>query len=255
MKTLINSLILAVFLLSVLISCDDEPEIEYVTEEQLIEEGVLEYADEEIPQPGDEDYVPPAYDPDTVKDNQDDEPTITTVEELRSNLLTDGKLDSDKVLETIIHTFKYMSTYEQSAAFVCGDLAYLATPILLPMKKNESFTYIYLPRKFGKKSYHFILLNFKGIISGKSYSVECQKELMNYKELFVFLPENENKNQRTQTGILLAIADEYLKDVDNMININWQVGEEDATFKDFGTVQVYLKKDVSQYLNRSKDNS
>ena len=172
------------------------------------------------------------------------------MEELRENSMTDGKLDTDKVVGQIIHTLKYMNESSLQAGFTCTDLAYLATPILLPMSRGQTFTYMYVSRNFAKKRYHFILLNFKGIISGKNYSISCNKELMNYKEVFVFFPENEIKTQRTQTGLLLAMNDEYLKELDNMVNINWQVGGANDSYKEQGTLQVMLKKDVSGYVKK-----
>lgn len=252
MRKFIQPLVLLVLLSGLFVSCNDESEVEYVTEEELLEEGLIEYVDEkgnEVKVYKDE-YIPPDFDPDTVPDIQDAEPEAATVEDLRNNLLTDGKLDTEKVVAQIIHTLKYMGETKIAAGFVCTDMAYLASPILLPMKRGQTFTYLYTKRNFGKKRYHFILMNFKGIISGKSYSVTCNKELLNYKEIFVFMPENDDKTQRTQTGILLAMADEYLKDTDNMVNVNWQVGGKDASFQEAGTFQVMLKKDLSGYVKK-----
>lgn len=240
-------LVLLILGFAFLQSCDDGNDVEYVTEEELVEEGLIEYVDPEEITPESEEYVPPPFDPDTVPEQQDEEPDALTVEDLRNNVLTDGKLDTDKVVGSIIHALKYMTEINVSPGFVCTDMAYLATPILLPMNKGEQFTHMYVARKWNKKKYHFILLNFKGVISGKNYSLECTKELMNYKEIFVFLPENEDKSKKTQTGILLAISDEYLKDLDNMVNINWQIGATDDDNQYFGTIQVYLRKDVSGY--------
>lgn len=183
----------------------------------------------------------PEVDFDSIPDYQDEEPEAKTVKDIIELVLTDGKLDTAKVTHAIISTLQYVAKEPLGASFACEKIAYFGTNIMLPIKKNETSASLYLQREFNGKRYHFIILNFRGEVSGKNYVVECSRNDFNYKELFVFYPSGKYE---TQASMLLAITDENLTDIQTMININWRTGEETAEQKDYGVVQYLLNKKV-----------
>ncbi len=192
--------------------------------------------------PPSQEYIPEDIDEKNVIDVQDEEFKPEAVSDLVSNVLTDGKLDTAKVVANIINNLKYISKQPVGIAFTCDYYGYFTTNLLIPMKENEEFVSMYLPQKFGQKKYHFILMNFKGSIACKQYAVECKRSVMGYEELFLFWPENSK--QRTQCGMVIAIADEYLKDIETRLNLNYRIGEENAEYTSFGNVEYLLKKSV-----------
>lgn len=228
------------------VACDETEGGEgYFFEDEYYEE---EYTDETV---NDQEEPPPPVDvvPEDLKDEdlievQDEEFKAEDVDDLISRVTTEDKLDTNKLVANIINNLKYISKQPVGIAFSCDYFGYFATNLLLPMKKGEEFTSIYLPRKFGQKKYHFVLLNFKGNISCKRYAVTCKRNDMGYKELFLFLPEEEH--QRTQCGMVIAIADEYLTDIETRLNLNYRIGEEDANYTSYGNVQYILKKELPE---------
>lgn len=176
---------------------------------------------------------------DSIPDYQDKEVDPTSIKSLIDQVLTDGKLDTAKVEAALINSLLYISKENLAPGFTCESMAYFGTSVMIPMPKNEYFASVYIPADLNGKRYHFILLNYRGYISGKNYVVECSRNDYSYKELFVFYPEEK---ARTQASLVLAISDVYLKDAQTLVNINWRVGSEEAEHKDYGVVQYTLKK-------------
>lgn len=229
-----------------LISCNEGGDSEgYFFEDQ--EDGIEEQLEVELPQDLQDPRsggtstieIPDDMDPDSIPEIQDKEPEPSTVKDLIAVNTTDGKLDTAKLTATILNALVYLTKQPMGASFTCDNFAYFGSNIMIPIKKNENFSSAYLQRDFAGKRYHFMVLNYRGYVSGKNYVVDCSRNDYNYKELFIFYPEDE---RRTQSSLILAVADEYLKDVETLININWSVGEEDAKHRDYGVVQFKLKK-------------
>lgn len=206
---------------------DDEPNTESI--EEFIPPESKSVTPEDLEEKGFEDAQDKAFKPESVKD-------------LIDVVTTDNELDTDKVVANIINNLKYISKQSLGMAFACEYFGYFTTNLLIPMKDGEEFTSLYLPRTFGKKKYHFILMNYKGSIGCKNYAVDCKQNTMGYKELFVFWPENEH--QRTQCGMLIALSDEYLQDMNTRLNINYRIGEEGAGYSSFGNVEYLLSKSI-----------
>ncbi len=242
----IGKILLGFSLVFLFNACDDDAGsggyyFEYSYEEEVYEEEAAPAPRPETPPPAQE-YIPEDIEDSEVTDVQDKEFKPDAVSDLVSNVLTDGKLDTNKVVANIINNLKYISKQPVGIAFACEYYGYFTTNLLLPMKKNEEFVSMYLPRKFGQKKYHFVVMNFKGNIGCKQYAVDCKRSTMGYEELFVFWPENDK--QRTQCGMIIAIADEYLKDIETRLNINYRIGEEDANYTSYGNIEYLLKKSI-----------
>ena len=221
---------------------DEVEEIEYIVEEQPeIDVDIKEKL--QNPQKGGSSNLdlPEGLHPDSVPQAGDKEPLAHTVKDLISLVTTNDKLDTNKLKATIINTMMYMSKQSLRPSFACDKLAYFGSNIMLPLESNSMSSSAYIPMDMNGKRYHFIVLNYRGYLSGKNYVVNCKRNDFSYKELFVFYPSAET---RTQSSLLLAIADSYLTDVETLININWQVGEESAAYKDYGVVQFTLKKQI-----------
>lgn len=178
---------------------------------------------------------------DSIPDYEDKEPEAKTVKDIIQLVMTDGKLDTSKVTGMIVNTLAYVAKDPMGASFACEKIAYFGTNIMLPIGQNETSASLYLQRDFNGNRYHFIIINFRGYVSGKNYVVECSRNDFSYKELFVFYPSAKT---RTQSSILIAITDANLTDVETMININWRVGEEKSENKDYGVVQYVLNKKI-----------
>ncbi len=178
---------------------------------------------------------------DSIPDYEDKEPEAKTVKDIIQLVMTDGKLDTAKVTGMIVNTLAYVAKDPMGASFACEKIAYFGTNIMLPIGQNETSASLYLQRDFNGNRYHFIIINFRGYVSGKNYVVECSRNDFSYKELFVFYPSAKT---RTQSSILIAITDANLTDVETMININWRVGEEKSENKDYGVVQYVLNKKI-----------
>ena len=183
----------------------------------------------------------PTMDFDSIPNYQDQEPEAKTVKDIIKLVMTDGKLDTAKVTGMIVNTLAYVAKDPMGASFACEKIAYFGTNIMLPIGKNETSASLYLEREFNGNRYHFIIINFRGYVSGKNYVVECSRNDFSYKELFVFYPSAKT---RTQSSMLIAITDANLSDVETMININWRVGEEKSENKDYGVVQYVLNKKI-----------
>ncbi|UTW62107.1 hypothetical protein KFE98_19185 [bacterium SCSIO 12741] len=256
MKTKFWIWLVVAFSMFALVACNEEGDGEYYDDEEYYEDEYYEeeeYSDEtEQPFRGPEmrgdqevyqEQTPNAED-ENVPDAEDEEPGMMTVKELRNYVVTDGKLDTEKVVFRIINTLKYVSEQVTGPGFTCDNIAYLSTNIMLPMERGQTSRSLYVSRFFGGKKYHFVLLNFQGPVSGKKFDISCDRNDMSYKELKIFIPEV--KTQQSQISLLLAVTDANLLDVKTMLNMNWQIGGADASFKDFGTVQYFLKKDVPE---------
>jgi hypothetical protein len=164
-----------------------------------------------------------------------------TVDGLINAVLTDGKVDTAKVLGRIFHTLEYANR-SSGVAFACENIAYLGTNILIPVPKGQVVTHMYIRSDVGSKRYHFMLINFKESISCKQYLVDCRKELYNYKELFIY--SGYAADNYTQCAVLLAVGDVHLKDVETIVNVNWQLGAPEDPFEHKGNIQFTLKKRV-----------
>ncbi|MGB0404226.1 MAG: hypothetical protein ACPGEG_09025 [Salibacteraceae bacterium] len=224
---------------------DEVEEVEYVVEERVKtqEERDIEVALDEPQGVGSSSNIqlPEGLHPDSVPLAGDKEPEANTIKDLIDLVVTDGKLDTNKLKASIINTMMYISKQSLRPSFTCENLAYFGSNIMIPLEPNSKFTSKYMPMDMNGKRYHFIVLNYRGNVSGKNFVVKCNRNEFNYKELFVFYPAVESE---TQSSLLLAIADSYLTDVETLMNINWQVGGVDADYKDYGVVQFTLKKQI-----------
>lgn len=230
-----NSLIIFTLLLAA--SCDNSiiREENLRSDTTLVEEMPSTESDVQAPQ---EDFPVDADFKEYESKGQD---TSYTVDGLISAVLTDGKLDTSKVLGRIFHTLQYAQK-SGGMAFTCSTVAYIGTNILIPIPKNQVSTHLYIPADMGNKRYHFMLINYKESISCKQYVVECKKEVFNYNELYIYAPYKENN--KTQCALLMAVADVYLKDASHLININWQLGGPEDPFDHKGNIQFNLKKRI-----------
>ncbi len=246
-----------ILIVALAVSCEEAGDSDgYYFEDEYEEEyGEGEYLESETPTKTDaeifedagfkakaSEVLPEDIEEKGVTEVQDQEFNPNSVTDLISTVLTDGKLDTQKVVASIFNNLKYISKQPVGIGFACEYYGYFTTNLLIPMQENEHFVSMYLPRKVGQKKYHFILMNFKGAISCKRYAVNCSRSTMSYAELFVFLPEEPE--QRTQCGMIIAIADEYLKDIKTRLNINYRIGEEEAATSLFGNAQYFLEKSI-----------
>jgi hypothetical protein len=217
-------------------------EDEYYEDDEYEEDLLEEQKIQEVIPPPPVDVIPEDLEERGFQDAQDKQFKPESVKDLIDVVTTNDKLDTNKLVANIINNLKYISKQSLGLAFTCEYFGYFTSNLLIPMKEGEEFTSIYLPRKFGKKKYHFILMNYKGNIGCKNYAVECKQNTMGYNEIFVFWPENDK--QRTQCGMIFAISDEYLKDMKTRLNINYRIGEEDANYSSFGNVEYLLEKTI-----------
>ena len=210
-------------------------------EEGFIEEDELQ---EVTPPPPATNVIPEDLEERGFEEVQDKQFKPESVKDLINVVITNNELDTDKVVANIINNLKYISKQTLGMAFTCDYFGYFTTNLLIPMKEGEEFVSMYLPQKFGKKKYHFILMNYKGSIGCKNCAVECKQNTMGYNEIFVFWPENTK--QKTQCGMIIAISDEYLKDMKTRLNINYRIGEEAAQYTSFGNVEYLLNKSIPE---------
>ena len=242
-------ILLFIALSMVFVSCEEGGgegayffEDEYYEDDEYEQEIVEDKTVKETATPPSREVIPEDLEERGFEDAQDKQFKPETVQGLIDVVTTNNELDTDKVVANIINNLKYISKQTLGMAFTCDYYGYFTTNLLIPMKEGEEFTSIYLPRKFGKKKYHFILMNYKGNIACKNYAVECNQNTMGYNELFVFWPENSK--QKTQCGMIIAISDDYLKDIKTRLNINYRIGEEDADYTSYGNVEYLLEKSI-----------
>ncbi len=242
-------ILLFIALSMVFVSCEEGGgegayffEDEYYEVDEYEQEIVEDKTVKETATPPAREVIPEDLEERGFEDAQDKQFKPETVQGLIDVVTTNNELDTDKVVANIINNLKYISKQTLGMAFTCDYYGYFTTNLLIPMKEGEEFTSIYLPRKFGKKKYHFILMNYKGNIACKNYAVECNQNTMGYNELFVFWPENSK--QKTQCGMIIAISDDYLKDIKTRLNINYRIGEEDADYTSYGNVEYLLEKSI-----------
>jgi hypothetical protein len=230
-----NKALIASFLWLSCLSCSDaEPESKLPSDnphQSTAEgnQGENAYPDEEV------------VDKDFSEYESKGQDTSYTVQGLIDVVLTDGKVDTGKVLGRIFHTLEYANK-SGGVAFTCENIAYLGTNILIPIPKGQVHASMYIRSDIMNKRYHFILINFKESISCKQYVINCNKDVYNYKELFVYSRYKENNS--TQCALLLAVGDAYLKDIKTMVNINWQLGGPEDPFDHKGNLQFELQKRV-----------